>query len=82
MKVLTEPERLQMVQQLAETKAQVETELQKLPFTVETPSQIKRKQGFVDASTVIIALSKLEDRLKEVEDALRVFSRKRVLVRK
>ncbi|KAK3266992.1 hypothetical protein CYMTET_24420 [Cymbomonas tetramitiformis] len=69
MKVLTEPERLQMVQQLAETKAQVETELQKLPFTVETPSQIKRKQG-------------LEDRLKEVEDALRVFSRKRVLVRK
>mmetsp|Transcript_38645 Transcript_38645/g.46788 ORF Transcript_38645/g.46788 Transcript_38645/m.46788 type:complete len:284 (+) Transcript_38645:263-1114(+) len=69
MMLLTEEERLRMLGNLNTTKKQVETDLQKMPFNVETPSQIKYKTG-------------LETKLKEVEDAIKVFSRKKVYVKK
>lgn len=43
------------------------TTLQTMPIIVETPSQIRRK-------------NELETRLREIEDAFKVFSRPKVLV--
>mmetsp|Transcript_33969 Transcript_33969/g.57059 ORF Transcript_33969/g.57059 Transcript_33969/m.57059 type:complete len:286 (-) Transcript_33969:1033-1890(-) len=68
MMLLSEGERLQTLTQLAETKKEVETQLYRLPFTCETPSQIRHKQN-------------VETRLKEIEDAVKVFSRTKVFVR-
>lgn len=42
--------------------------MMKLPLMCETPGQIRRKEA-------------LEAKMKEVEDAIRIFSRSRVLVR-
>jgi len=68
MKLLSEDERQSTVKQLNDTKAQIEDDLRRLPFNIETPSQIKHKSG-------------LEGRLHEVEEAIKVFSRKKVYVR-
>jgi hypothetical protein len=69
MMLLPEEERLSTLRQLAVTKAAVEKDLCRLPFVVETPSQIRHKTN-------------LENRLTEVEEAIKVFSRKKVYVRK
>lgn len=53
---------------LAQDREQVESQLRKMPFVVETPTLIKQKQS-------------LEERLKEIDEAVRMFSRPRVLVR-
>lgn len=68
MRILPEDERLRTLQILAENKKNVETDLQKLPFTCETPSQIRRRTD-------------LERRMAEIEDAQKIFSRKQVFVR-
>ena len=57
--LLPEGERLSTLRQLAVTKAAVEKDLCRLPFTVETPSQIRHKTS-------------LENRLTEVEEAVKV----------
>lgn len=69
MVLLTEDERLEMLTTLAENKKNVEEKLRRLPFNCETPSQIKYK-------------SDLEKRIVEIEDAQRLFSRKKVMVHK
>jgi hypothetical protein len=69
MMLLPEEERLSTLKQLAATKTAVEKDLCRLPFTCETPSQIRHKTS-------------LESRLTEVEEAIKVFSRKKVYVRK
>ncbi|CAG9463960.1 unnamed protein product [Pedinophyceae sp. YPF-701] len=68
MRVLSEQERLETLQLLQEDHAEVERKIRALPFIVETPSQIRYK-------------AELEERLKEIEEAVTMFSRSRVLVR-
>jgi len=69
MMLLSEEERLKTLRQLADSRKEVEAQLHRLPFNVETPSQIRHKQS-------------VETRLKEIEDAVKVFSRTKVFVRK
>jgi len=68
MRVIGEQERLETLQLLAEDRDKVESELRRMPFVVETPSLIRHKAA-------------LEGRLKEIDEAVRMFSRTRVLVR-
>mmetsp|Transcript_26801 Transcript_26801/g.63575 ORF Transcript_26801/g.63575 Transcript_26801/m.63575 type:complete len:90 (+) Transcript_26801:885-1154(+) len=67
MRMMPEDERMETLAILAQNKAAVEAQLAQLPFTVETPSQIRHKNG-------------LEKRLKEIDEAERLFSRPNVLV--
>lgn len=67
MRLLPEEERLETLAILERNKHDVERALQGLPIIIETPSQIRRKD-------------ELEKRLKEIEDAFKVFSRSKVLV--
>mmetsp|Transcript_22102 Transcript_22102/g.61351 ORF Transcript_22102/g.61351 Transcript_22102/m.61351 type:complete len:295 (-) Transcript_22102:93-977(-) len=67
MRVMPEAERMETLDILAQNKAAVEAKLMRLPFNVETPSQIQYKSG-------------LEARLQEIEEAERMFSRPNVLV--
>ena len=68
MRLLEETERRETLQLLEEDRVQVEREINRLPFRLDTPSVIKHKAD-------------LEDRLREIDDAVRMFSRNRVLVR-
>ncbi|QDZ19673.1 enkurin domain-containing protein [Chloropicon primus] len=67
-RLMAEDERLLTLEMLESNKAEVEKHLKLLPFVVETPSQIKAKTD-------------LENRLKEIEDAQRMFSRPVVYVK-
>ena len=67
-RVMPEDERLRTLEMLESNKLEVEKHLKLLPFVVETPSQIKAK-------------TQLENRLKEIEDAERMFSRPIVYVK-
>ena len=67
-RVMPEDERLRTLEMLESNKLEVEKHLKLLPFVVETPSQIKAK-------------TTLENRLKEIEDAERMFSRPIVYVK-
>eukprot|EP00899_Mesostigma_viride_P025165 jgi/Mesvir1/5833/Mv00628-RA.1 len=64
MRLLPEEERLQTLATLEENKRRVDQEIQSLPFVIETPSQ-KRRQA------------DLERRLLEIEQARKLFSRKK-----
>lgn len=46
MMLLDEGERLLTLDKLQSTKVEVEKDLSKLPFNIETPSQIKHKLGY------------------------------------
>mmetsp|Transcript_25560 Transcript_25560/g.64845 ORF Transcript_25560/g.64845 Transcript_25560/m.64845 type:complete len:296 (-) Transcript_25560:370-1257(-) len=67
MRLLPEEERLETLAILERNKRDVEKALQSMPIIIETPSQIRRKD-------------ELEKRLKEIDDAFKVFSRAKVLV--
>ena len=67
-RVMPEEERLQTLEMLESNKVEVERNLAQLPFVAETPSQIKAKTN-------------LENRLKEIEEAERLFSRSVVYVK-
>ena len=62
MRILPEEERLATMEILKTNRDDVEEKLQSMPFIVETPSQITFKAN-------------LESRLKEIEEAERLFSR-------
>uniref|UniRef100_A0A383VWF5 Enkurin domain-containing protein n=1 Tax=Tetradesmus obliquus TaxID=3088 RepID=A0A383VWF5_TETOB len=64
---MPEAERLATLQLLDANKAEVEARLSALPIIIETPSAIRHKD-------------ELERRLREIEDARRIFSRPNVLV--
>lgn len=68
MRMMSDEERLDTLAVLDTNRSEVELELQKLPFHVETPSQIRLK-------------NQLERRLGEIEDAKKIFSRPKVLVK-
>ena len=68
MRILPEEERLATMDILKTNRDDVEGKLQSMPFIVETPSQITFKAN-------------LENRLKEIEEAERLFSRPVVYVK-
>jgi hypothetical protein len=68
MRIMPEEERLETLRILDANREEVEGEIQKLPFIIETPSGLKHK-------------NQLENRLKEIDDARRIFSRSKVLVK-
>jgi len=68
MTLMPEDERLETLRVLRATLDDVKSQLQRLPLTIETPSQIRRKNA-------------LEAKFKEVEDAVKIFSRPKVFVR-
>eukprot|EP00742_Colponemidia_sp_Colp-10_P003672 GILJ01003908.1.p1 GENE.GILJ01003908.1~~GILJ01003908.1.p1 ORF type:complete len:283 (+),score=55.78 GILJ01003908.1:47-895(+) len=67
MRLMPEEERQETLQVLEDTREQVSKDLSRMPFVVETPSAVKRKAA-------------LETKLKEIEDAIKLFSRKKVYV--
>lgn len=68
MRLMPEDERVQTLGLLQRSRAETEKALQAMPFTIETPSQIRKKAD-------------LEKRLQEIEEAEHAFSRKKVFVR-
>ena len=64
---MPDDERLETLEVLKRNREEVERAIQGLPLRIETPSAIRRKED-------------LERRLKEIEDALKIFSRPKVLV--
>ena len=68
MRVMPEDERQETLAILNANRAEVEEEIQQLPFVIETPSAIKHK-------------NRLEKRLREIEEARKIFSRPKVLVK-
>lgn len=67
MRMLPEEERLETLAILENNRREVESAIQRLPIIIETPSAVRRKE-------------ELERRLREIEDAARIFSRPKVLV--
>lgn len=68
MTLMPEGERQETLRVLRATLDDVKGQMQRLPLTIETPSQIRRKNA-------------LEAKFKEVEDAVKIFSRPKVFVR-
>jgi hypothetical protein len=68
MRIMPEEERLETLKILDANRVEIEEEIQKLPFVIETPSGLKHK-------------NQLERRLKEIDEARRIFSRSKVLVK-
>jgi hypothetical protein len=69
MRLMPEEERLNTLQVLQESKETVLEQLRRMPFVIETPS-LRKKQ---DA---------LESKLREIENALTIFSKQKVFVAK
>lgn len=67
MMVMPEDERTATLETLMKSKKECLTQLERMPFVIETPS-MKRKQ---DA---------LENKMKEIENAIAIFSKKKVYV--
>ena len=67
MKLMPESERLETLEVLHQSKTEAMKQLQAMPFVIETPS-LKRKQ------------SQLEDKLREIEHAIGLFSKTKVFV--
>lgn len=65
---MPDEERLETLAILDANRAEVEAEIQRLPFVIETPSGLKHK-------------NQLERRLQEIDDAKKIFSRSKVLVK-
>lgn len=68
MKLMPEQERVETLQILERNKAEAMNQLTKLPFVVETPSMIRKKND-------------LEAKLKEIERAISLFCRPKVYVK-
>ena len=67
MRLLDEKERQETLAVLARNFEEVMRGIRALPFVTETPGQIRRK-------------AELEGRLKEIEEAQKIFSRPKVFV--
>jgi hypothetical protein len=68
MRIMGDDERSETLAVLENNKAEVEAALAKLPFVVKIPSQVRLK-------------NQLERRLHEIEEATKIFSRPKVLVK-
>eukprot|EP00658_Telonema_sp_P-2_P006685 TRINITY_DN12527_c0_g1_i7.p1 TRINITY_DN12527_c0_g1~~TRINITY_DN12527_c0_g1_i7.p1 ORF type:complete len:163 (-),score=52.82 TRINITY_DN12527_c0_g1_i7:362-850(-) len=67
MRLLPEGERQSMLRTLEANKEKAANEIAKLPFVIDTVGLRRRKQA-------------MENKVKEIDDAIRVFSRKKVYV--
>jgi len=67
MRLMPEQERLETLEILQNSRGEVLQQLQKMPFVIETPS-LKKKQEM------------LESKLREIENALGIFSKQKVFV--
>lgn len=67
MRLLPEGERQEMLRTLDQNRERVSNEIAKLPFVIDTVGLKKRKQA-------------MENKIKEIDDAVRIFSRKKVYV--
>ena len=68
MKLMPDEERLETLEVLLKSRTEALKQLQHMPFVVETPSATRKKLA-------------LEDKLKEIEDAVALFSRTKVFVK-
>lgn len=68
MRIMGDEERIETLAVLQKNKEEVEDALSKLPFIVKIPSQVSLK-------------NQLERRLHEIEEATKIFSRPKVLVK-
>lgn len=68
MRIMGDDERTDTLAVLEKNKEEVERELSHLPFVVKVPSQVRLK-------------NQLERRLHEIEEAKKIFSRPKVLVK-
>lgn len=68
MRIMGDDERTETLAVLEKNKEEVEDALSKLPFVVKIPSQVRMK-------------NQLERRLHEIEEATKIFSRPKVLVK-
>lgn len=68
MKLMPEQERIETLRVLERNKAEAMNQMTRLPFVVETPSMIRKKND-------------LENKLKEIERAISLFSRPKVYVK-
>lgn len=64
---MTEDERQKTLELLRTNKAAVDEEYRRLPFRIETPSQIERQ-------------TRILEKIKEIDDAIKVFSRSPVYI--
>jgi len=69
MKLMDEGERRETLRVLQDSLEQAKNQLFKLPLTLETPSQLRKKTN-------------IEAKMKEMEDAIKLFSRQKVYVAK
>lgn len=67
MVVMKEEDRLRTLATLKDTAEQAKKDIQKAPLRIETPGQRRR-------------MKELEDKLKETEEAIQIFSKERVYV--
>lgn len=67
MVLMSEEERQKTLELLYQNREKIENDMQHLPLTIETPSMINKQ-------------NQLFAKLKEVEDAIKVFSRKQVFI--
>eukprot|EP00898_Chlorokybus_atmophyticus_P006833 jgi/Chlat1/7150/Chrsp57S06821 len=67
MVLLSEEERLETLRTLEYNRGEVEASIMALPFVIETPSQIRLKNS-------------LERKMSELDEAIKLFSRKKVFV--
>jgi len=68
MKLLPEEERVATLQLLKKTQGEHSKSLDMMPLAVSTPGQIRRK-------------NEVEAKLREIEEAIRIFSKKKVFIR-
>lgn len=68
MKLMPDEERMETLEVLLQSRTEALKQLQHMPFIVETPSATRKKLA-------------LEDKLKEIEDAVALFSRTKVFVK-
>jgi hypothetical protein len=69
MTAMPEHERLSTLETLQQSRRECLKQLEKMPFVIETPSMIKKQQG-------------LELKLREIENAIGIFSRPKVYIAK
>ena len=67
MKIMDDEERIETLRVLRQSQTEARRQLYALPLTIDTPTQLRRK-------------NKLEAKLKEIEEAILIFDRERVFI--
>ena len=82
---MEDEEQKEALEKIVHSKDNVEAQLRNLPLIIETPSLMKLKTASSSSPTSLspltLSLNRLERRLVELEEAERIFSRPRVIVK-